>query len=99
MTQDWYTFTAPADGLLVFDVNGRGGDIVLEVFTRNDFFEPAEYIDGDRRNSTSNELYSGDLSKDETVFIKVVSQSSSGTTYRARARFLPSDEEPEGASE
>lgn len=91
--EQWLTFTAPAEGLLVFSTTADRGDLVLEAYMDGRFDNAFQYSDQDRGGNGARERLLLDLVEGQVIFIKARSLSSGrDIDFSVRSQFLETPE-------
>lgn len=91
--EQWLTYTAPAEGLLVFSTTAERGDLVLEAYMDGRFDNAYQYSDQDRGGNGARERLLLDLAEGQVIYIKARSLSSGrDIEFSARSQFIDTSE-------
>lgn len=91
--EQWYVFTAPSEGLLVFSTGDADGDLVIEAYNEDRFDQNVQYSDQDRNGHSGNERILMDMVEGQVIYFKVRPLSSGrNIDYTTRAQFMDTSE-------
>jgi len=91
--ETWFTYTAPASGLLMFSTSAEQGDLVIEAYYDGAFDQQVQYSDQDRNGSGANERILMDLVEGQTVYLKVRSfGNGNGMEFNVSSRYIEEEE-------
>ncbi|MFI4861088.1 MAG: PPC domain-containing protein [Phycisphaerales bacterium JB063] len=91
--EQWFTFTAPTEGILLFNTSADGGDLVIEAYHDGDFQNYFDYSDQDRNGSVGNERIMLEMFEGQTVFMKVRGLSGGqDIDFSTRSQFIDTSE-------
>ncbi|XAM00619.1 hypothetical protein OT109_04350 [Phycisphaeraceae bacterium D3-23] len=92
-TEQWFTFTAPTEGLLIFNTATNNGDLVIESYADGDFENYFDYSDQDRNGSTGNERILVDMAEGQVIYMKVRPLSTGrDIEFNVRSQFVDTSE-------
>lgn len=91
--EQWYIFTAPSEGLLVFSTGDADGDLVIEAYNEDRFDQHVQYSDQDRNGHSGNERILLDMVEGQVVYFKVRPLSAGrDIEFTTRAQFMDTSE-------
>ncbi|MEM9416667.1 MAG: PPC domain-containing protein [Planctomycetota bacterium] len=91
--EQWFTFTAPSEGILVFNTATGNGDLVIEAYANGDFQNYFDYSDQDRNGSTGNERILLEMVEGQEVYFKVRPLSAGqDIEFNVRSQFVDTSE-------
>jgi len=69
--EQWYSYTAASEGVVIISTEADHGDLVIEAYHDGQFNDSFEYSDNDRNGSNANERVIAELNQGQTVYFKV----------------------------
>lgn len=91
--EQWFSYTAPAEGLLVFSTTGERGNLVLEAYLDGQFDNAWQYSDQNRGGSGVRERLLLDFAEGQMIYIKASAlNGNTDIEFSVRSQFIDTPE-------